>query len=76
MWKMLKHIAKTHRKRLIGTFSPVGLENLLMLGYPVFGGWAINAVIAGRVWQALLYALVVFLMWLVGAARRFRYKSA
>lgn len=67
MWKMLKHIAKTHRKRLIGTFSPVGLENLLMLGYPVFGGWAINAVIAGRVWQALLYALVVFLMWLVGA---------
>lgn len=70
MWKMLKHIAKTHRKRLIGTFSPVGLENLLMLGYPVFGGWAINAVIAGRVWQALLYALVVFLMWLVGAARR------
>lgn len=47
MWKMLKHIAKTHRKRLIGTFSPVGLENLLMLGYPVFGGWAINAVIGG-----------------------------
>ncbi|HEZ0134669.1 TPA: hypothetical protein WGN57_001434, partial [Neisseria meningitidis] len=70
MWKMLKHIAKTHRKRLIGTFFLVGLENLLMLVYPVFGGWAINAVIAGKVWQALLYALVVFLMWLVGAARR------
>nr|WP_101148261.1 ABC transporter six-transmembrane domain-containing protein [Neisseria meningitidis] len=70
MWKMLKHIAKTHRKRLLGTFSLVGLENLLMLVYPVFGGWAINAVIAGKVWQALLYALVVFLMWLVGAARR------
>ncbi len=69
MWKMLKHIAKTHRKRLIGTFSLVGLENLLMLVYPVFGGRAINAVIAGEVWQALLYALVVLLMWLVGAAR-------
>ena len=41
-----------------------------MLVYPVFGGWAINAVIAGKVWQALLYALVVLLMWLVGAARR------
>lgn len=38
MWKMLKHIAKTHRKRLIGTFFLVGLENLLMLVYPVFGG--------------------------------------
>lgn len=70
MWKMLKHIAQNHRKRLIGTFFLVGLENLLMLVYPVFGGWAINAVIAGKVWQALLYALVVFLMWLVGAARR------
>ena len=70
MWKMLKHIAQTHRKRLLGTFSLVGLENLLMLVYPVFGGWAINAVIAGKVWQALLYALVVLLMWLVGAARR------
>lgn len=70
MWKMLKHIAQTHRKCLLGTFSLVGLENLLMLVYPVFGGWAINAVIAGKVWQALLYALVVLLMWLVGAARR------
>ncbi len=70
MWKMLKHIAQTHRKRLLGTFSLVGLENLLMLVYPVFGGWAINAVIAGKVWQALLYALIVLLMWLVGAARR------
>ena len=67
---MLKHIAQTHRKRLFGTFSLVGLENLLMLVYPVFGGWAINAVIAGKVWQALLYALVVLLMCLVGAARR------
>lgn len=62
--------SQNHRKRLIGTFFLVGLENLLMLVYPVFGGWAINAVIAGQAWQALLYALVVLLMWLVGAARR------
>ncbi len=60
--------SQNHRKRLIGTFFLVGLENLLMLVYPVFGGWAINAVIAGQAWQALLYALVVLLMWLVGAA--------
>ena len=53
MWKMLKHIAQTHRKRLFGTFSLVGLENLLMLVYPVFGGWTINAVIAGKVWYCL-----------------------
>ena len=70
MWKMLKHIGKTHRKRLIATFSLVGLENLLMLIYPVFGGLAINAVIKGNVWQAMLYGLVVLLMWLVGATRR------
>ena len=70
MWKMLKHIGKTHRKRLIATFSLVGLENLLMLIYPVFGGWAINAVIEGNVWQAMFYGLVVLLMWLVGATRR------
>ena len=70
MWKMLKHIGKTHRKRLIATFSLVGLENLLMLIYPVFGGWAINAVIEGNVWKAMLYGLVVLLMWLVGATRR------
>ena len=70
MWKMLKYIGKTHRKRLTATFSLVGLENLLMLIYPVFGGWAINAVIEGNVWQAMLYGLVVLLMWLVGATRR------
>ena len=70
MWKMLRHIGKTHRKRLIATFSLVGLENLLMLIYPVFGGWAINTVIEGNVWQAMLYGLVVLLMWLVGATRR------
>ena len=61
---------QNHRKRLIATFSLVGLENLLMLIYPVFGGWAINAVIEGNVWQAMLYGLVVLLMWLVGATRR------
>lgn len=44
MWKMLKHIGQTHRRKLITTFSLVGLDNLLLLVYPVFGGWAINAV--------------------------------
>lgn len=70
MWKMLKHIGQTHRRKLITTFSLVGLDNLLLLVYPVFGGWAINAVMEGNVWQAMLYGVVVLLMWLVGAARR------
>lgn len=70
MWKMLKHIGQTHRRKLVTTFSLVGLDNLLLLVYPVFGGWAINAVMEGKVWQAMLYGVVVLLMWLVGAARR------
>ena len=70
MWKMLKHIGQTHRRKLITTFSLVGLDNLLLLVYPVFGGWAINAVMDGNVWQAMLYGVVVLLMWLIGAARR------
>lgn len=70
MWRTLKHIGRTHRRKLIATFTLVGLENLLMLAYPIFGGWAINAVIAGNVSRALLYALVVLIMWLIGAARR------
>ena len=70
MWRTLKHIGHTHRRKLIATFTLVGLENLLMLAYPIFGGWAINAVIAGNVGRALLYALVVLIMWLIGAARR------
>lgn len=70
MWKMLKHIGQTHRRKLISTFSLVGLDNLLLLVYPVFGGWAINAVMEGKVWQAMLYGVVVLLMWIIGAARR------
>ena len=70
MWKMLKHIGQTHRRKLITTFSLVGLDNLLLLVYSVFGGWAINAVMEGKVWQAMLYGMVVLLMWIIGAARR------
>lgn len=70
MWKMLKHIGRTHRRKLAATFGLVGLENLLLLVYPTFGGMAINAVADGNVWLALLYALIVLLMWVVGALRR------
>ena len=70
MWKMLKHIGQTHRRKLITTFSLVGLDNLLLLVYPVFGGWAINAGMEGNDWQAKLYGVVVLLRWIIGAARR------
>ncbi|WP_107726173.1 ABC transporter six-transmembrane domain-containing protein [Neisseria weaveri] len=70
MWNTLKNIGTAHRKKLLLTFSIVALENLLFLIYPVFGGFAVNAVMQGKVWQALTYALFVLLMWLVGAARR------
>ncbi len=70
MWNTLKNIGTAHRKKLLLTFSIVALENLLFLIYPVFGGFAVNAVMQGKVWQALTYALLVLLMWLVGAARR------
>lgn len=70
MWQTLKNIGTAHRKKLLLTFSIVALENLLLLVYPVFGGFAVNAVMQGKVWQALTYALVVLLIWLVGAVRR------
>lgn len=70
MWQALKTIGKVHRKKLLLAFSLVGLENLLLLTYPILGGFAVNAVMQGKVWQALTYALFVFAFWLVGSARR------
>jgi len=66
----LKTIARNNKGRLLGTFALVAAENLLLLVYPVFGGFAINGVLAGNLPQALLYAFVVLVIWLVGAARR------
>ena len=64
----LKTIARNNKGRLLGTFALVAAENLLLLVYPVFGGFAINGVLAGNLPQALLYAFVVLVIWLVGAA--------
>lgn len=70
MWNTIKNIGIAHQKKLLITFGIVALENLLFLVYPVFGGFAVNAVMQGNVWQALIYALMVLLMWLAGAVRR------
>ena len=70
MWRMLTNIAKTHQRKLLVTLGLVGAENLLLMIYPVFGGWVINAVIDGNIFQSLMYGLVVLLMWMIGALRR------
>ena len=55
MWRMLTNIAKTHQRKLLVTLGLVGAENLLLMIYPVFGGWVINAVIDGNIFQSLMY---------------------
>lgn len=70
MFSTLKHIARSHRKKLLSTFSLVAAENLLLMIYPVIAGIAINAVIEGSLWLALSYALLVLVVWGIGSARR------
>lgn len=69
-WHNLKQIARNNKARLIGTFTLVLAENLLLLTYPVFGGIAINGVLEGNLGKALSYAAVVLVIWTVGSVRR------
>ena len=64
-WHNLKQIA---RARLIGTLTLVLAENLLLLTYPVFGGFAINGVLEGNLGKALSYAAIILVIWTVGSA--------
>lgn len=66
----LRQIARTHRRKLAFTFALVAAENILFLLYPLVGGFAVNAVLEGKTWHALAYALMVLAIWAVGAARR------
>ena len=66
----LKGIARTYPGKLFFTLSLVGLENALLLAYPLFAGFAVDSIIRGDVSSALLYAVVVLAFWIVGAARR------
>ena len=66
----LKSIAGNNKKRLLFTFTLVALENVLFLTYPLFGGFAVNAMLNGDVWLSLTYSLLVLVIWGVGAARR------
>lgn len=66
----LKAIAKAYPGKLFCTLSLVALENALLLAYPLFAGFAVDAIIRGDGKSALLYAVVVLGFWVVGAARR------
>ncbi|MGH2423548.1 hypothetical protein EJ576_09720 [Pseudomonas sp. C 49-2] len=66
----LKAIAKAYPGKLFGTLSLVALENALLLAYPLFAGFAVDAMLRGDAGNALLYAVVVLGFWVVGAARR------
>ena len=66
----LASLVKAHPGKLAFTFSLIGLENVLLLIYPLFGGFAINAIVEGNLMLGLSYAVVVLMFWLIGAARR------
>ncbi|SUT93668.1 ABC transporter six-transmembrane domain-containing protein [Actinobacillus lignieresii] len=66
----VKSIAKNNKKRLLGTFFLVALENTLFLTYPLFGSFAVNAMMQGDIWLSLTYSLVVLVIWGIGATRR------
>ncbi|MGP1507087.1 MAG: ABC transporter six-transmembrane domain-containing protein [Campylobacter sp.] len=54
-FKTLKSIAAKHNKKLILTFALVLTENGLFLAYPIFAGFAINAIMQGNTLNALVY---------------------
>ncbi|CAD5198681.1 ABC transporter six-transmembrane domain-containing protein [Pseudomonas sp. FEN] len=66
----LKAIAKAYPGKLCLTLSLVALENVLLLAYPLFAGFAVDSILRGDVGGALFYAAVVLAFWAVGAARR------
>ncbi|WP_262239610.1 ABC transporter six-transmembrane domain-containing protein [Serratia liquefaciens] len=66
----LKLLAHRHARKLVMTLLLVVAENITYLLYPLLAGFAINAIIAGKALHAVLYALMVFIMWAIGAARR------
>ena len=66
----LKAIARAHPGKLSITLGLVGLENALLLAYPLFAGFAVDAILRSDAANALFYAAVVLAFWVVGAARR------
>lgn len=70
IWVNLKNIGKNNKKPLLLVGFFVLLENVLLLTYPLFGSFAVNAMLQGQLWSSLSYALLVMIIWSVGSARR------
>ncbi|MFC0308724.1 ABC transporter six-transmembrane domain-containing protein [Gallibacterium trehalosifermentans] len=70
MLRSLKTIGQQHKKRLLLTFSLVAVENILFLMYPLIGSFAVNAVLNQQLISAVIYTLLVLVIWSVGAMRR------
>lgn len=68
--RTLKLLGQQHGRKLILTFLLVAAENITLLLYPLLAGFAINAIVTGQALHAVLYAVMVFMMWAIGAARR------
>ncbi|MEG1212095.1 MAG: ABC transporter six-transmembrane domain-containing protein [Leclercia sp.] len=68
--RTLKLLGQQHGRKLILTFLLVAAENITLLLYPLLAGFAINAIVSGQALHAVLYAVMVFMMWAIGAARR------
>ncbi|MDK4565659.1 ABC transporter six-transmembrane domain-containing protein [Kingella kingae] len=47
IFQTLKNIGSQNRNRLFKTFSLVAAENLLWAIYPLFGSFAIDAIVSG-----------------------------
>lgn len=69
-WRTLRKIAQENQSKLIYTFFLIALENIVFLIYPIFAGISVNAILAGELWKALSYAVVVLVAWGIGATRR------
>lgn len=68
--KTLKRLGRRHSRKLMLTLLLVIAENMNYLLYPLLAGFAINATLNAQPLHALLYAVMVLLMWVIGAARR------
>ncbi|MFC3874364.1 ABC transporter six-transmembrane domain-containing protein [Neisseria musculi] len=69
-WQALKYLARHNQKRLLFTFGLVAAENILYLTYPLFSAFAIDAMVRGEIFKALLYSVFVLAAWSLGALRR------
>lgn len=68
--KTLKGIARAYPGKLGLTLSLVAAENVMLLAYPLFAGFAVNAILQNDTANAAWYAGIVLSFWLVGALRR------